>query len=230
MRRVLVIAFDLAGIGVESERRVRVEVVAGPVVRDPWPWIACAPVSRVCCRVIDPGNPGRSAASFVGLSFPGLPTRFLRSGHSVRLPESFSGERVECTYRAPNTNLAAGVAEDDFAVHRKRRQGRVTTRFVVIDWNSPNFLARSGVKSNERTIGRRHVDVVTVQSDPTVSRMELEQAVRVLSCVPPKLGAGLGVKSYDVILRRRYEHAPVIDDRRRFVSANQVSAHRPGQR
>src|SRR4029077_160459 len=35
MRRVLVIALDLAGVGVESERRVRVEVVAGPVVSDP---------------------------------------------------------------------------------------------------------------------------------------------------------------------------------------------------
>jgi len=42
MRRVLVIAFDLARIGVESERRVRIEVVSGPVVRNPWPWIAGA--------------------------------------------------------------------------------------------------------------------------------------------------------------------------------------------
>src|SRR6266853_789576 len=107
MRRVLVIALDLAGVGVESERRVRVEVVAGP------------------------------------------------------------------------------VAGDDFAAHRKRRQGRVTTRFIVIDWNSPNLLARSGVKSNERTVGRRHVDVVTVQRDPTVGWMELEQAIRVLPCVAP---------------------------------------------
>src|SRR5712692_5351256 len=124
MRRVLVIAFDLAGIGVESERRVRVEVVAGPVVRDPWPWIACAPVGRGCCGVIDPGNPGRSAASFVGLSFPGLPTRFVWPRHSVRLPESSSGEGVECIHRTPNTKLATRVAEDNFAAHRKRSQGR----------------------------------------------------------------------------------------------------------
>src|SRR5229473_3105804 len=114
MRRVLVIALDLAGIGVESERRVRVEVVAGPVVGDPGARIPRTPVSRVCCGVIDPGNPGRSAASFVGLSFPGLPTRFVWPGHSVRLPESSSGEGVECIHRTPNTKLAARVAEDDF--------------------------------------------------------------------------------------------------------------------
>src|SRR5258708_5680595 len=120
MRRVLVIALDLAGVGVESERRVRVEVGAGPV-----------------------------------------------------------------------------VSEGAF----------------------PYLLARRGVESYEGAIGRRHVDVVTIQSNPTVCWMELEQAVRVLPCVPPQLGAGLGVKSYDVILRRRYEHTPVIDDRRRFMSA-----------
>src|SRR5712664_3563024 len=219
MRRVLVIAFDLAGIGVESERRVRVEVVAGPVVGDPGARIPRTPVSRVCCGVIDPGNPGRSAAPFVGLSCPGVATRLVCRRHGISFPDALSSERVKRAYGAPNAELATRVAGDDFAAHRKRRQGRVTTRFIVIDWNSPNLLARSGVKSNERTIGRRHVDVVTIQSDPTVCWMELEQAVRVLPFVPPKLGAGLGVKSYDVILRRRYEHAPVIDDRCRFVSA-----------
>src|SRR6266446_9502734 len=95
MRRVLVIAFDLAGIGVESERRVRVEVVTGPLVRDPWPWIPGAPVSRVRCRVIDPGNPGRSTAPFVGLSFPGFATRLVWPRHGVGFPEPFSDEHVE---------------------------------------------------------------------------------------------------------------------------------------
>src|SRR5260221_14744951 len=109
MRRVLVIALDLAGIGVESERRVRVEVVAGPVVGDPGARIPRTPVSRVCCGVIDPGNPGRSAASFVGLSFPGLPTRFVWPGHSVRLPDALSGERVKRAYGAPNAELATRV-------------------------------------------------------------------------------------------------------------------------
>jgi hypothetical protein len=49
--------------------------------------------------------------------------------------------------------------------------------------------------------------------------MELDQAVRVLPDIPPQLGSGLGVQRDDVVLRRRYEHTPVIDDRRRFVSA-----------
>src|SRR5712671_6847173 len=219
MRRVLVIALDLAGVGVESKRRVRVEVVAGPVVGDPGARIPRTPVGRVRGRIIDPGNPGRSATSFVRLPFPGVATRLVCRRHGISFPDALSGERVKRAYGAPNAELATRVAEDDFAAHRKRSQGRVTTGFIVIDWNSPNLLARSGIKSNERTIGRRHVDVVTIQSDPTVCWMELEQAVRVLPCVPPQLGAGLGVKSYDVVLRRRYEHTPVIDDRRRFVSA-----------
>src|SRR5713101_1285236 len=222
MRRVLVIAFDLAGIGVESERRVRVEVVAGPVVRDPWPWIPGAPVSRVCCGVIDPGNPGRSAAPFVGLSCPGVATRLVCRRHGISFPDALSSERVKRAYGAPNAELATRVAGDDFAAHRKRRQGRVTTRFIVIDWNSPNLLSRTGVKSNERTIGRRHVDVVTIQSDPTVCWMELEQAVRVLPGVPPQLGSGLGVQRDNVVLRGRDEHSAAIDDGCRFMRTKEV--------
>src|SRR5229473_2797814 len=185
MRRVLVIALDLAGIGVESERRVRVEVVAGPVVGDPGARIPRTPVSRVCCGVIDPGNPGRSAAPFVGLPFPGVATRLVCRRHGISFPDALSGERVKRAYGAPNAELATRVAGDDFAAHRKRRQGRVATCLVVIERDVPDLLARRGVESYEGAIGRRHVDVVTIQSNPTVCWMELEQPVRVLPCVPP---------------------------------------------
>src|SRR5258708_30275875 len=136
MRRVLMIALDLAGIGVESDRGVRVEVVAGPVVGDPGARIPRTPVSRVCCGVIDPGNPGRSAAPFVRLPFPGVATRLVCRRHGISFPDALSGERVKRAYGAPNAELATRAAGDDFAAHRKRRQGRLTTRFIVIDWNT----------------------------------------------------------------------------------------------
>ena len=47
MRSVLVIALDLPGICVESKRRVRVEIVAGPIVGDPRSGIPRPPVGRV---------------------------------------------------------------------------------------------------------------------------------------------------------------------------------------
>jgi len=53
--------------------------------------------------------------------------------------------------------------------------------------------AASGVESHEGAIGRRHVDVVTVERDAAVCWMELEQAVRVLPDIPPQLGSGLGL-------------------------------------
>ncbi len=94
MRCVLVIALDLAGVGVESERRVRV-VVAGPLVSDPGARIPRTPVGRVRGRIIDPGNPSRSAASFVGFAFPGVATRLVGRRHRVGFPDALSGERVE---------------------------------------------------------------------------------------------------------------------------------------
>src|SRR6266436_4825547 len=57
VRRVLMEAFYPAVVSIKRERRVRIQIVAGPVVRDPRAWIPGAPVRRVCCRVIDPGNP-----------------------------------------------------------------------------------------------------------------------------------------------------------------------------
>ena len=47
VRSVLVIALELAGVSVESKRRVRVEIVAGPVVGDLRPRIPRTPVARV---------------------------------------------------------------------------------------------------------------------------------------------------------------------------------------
>src|SRR6266446_7040669 len=98
MRRVLVIALDLAGVGVESERRVRVEVVAGPVVSDPGARIPRTPVGRVRGRIIDPGNPGRSTPSLIGLALPAFPARFVGRRDRVGFPDPLSGERVEGTH------------------------------------------------------------------------------------------------------------------------------------
>src|SRR5258708_19722640 len=99
MRRVLVIALDLAGVGVESECRVRVEVVAGPVVGDPGAGIPRTPVGRVRGRFIDPGNPGRSAASFVGLAFPGVPTRPVLRRPPLSFPDALSSKPLNLPYR-----------------------------------------------------------------------------------------------------------------------------------
>src|SRR5258708_36484359 len=96
MRRVLVIALDLAGICIKRERRVGIEVVAGPLVRDPGPWIYRAPINRVRYEVIDPRNPSRSSSSLVGLSFPGVHTRLARLAHCARFPLYLYCLRIAC--------------------------------------------------------------------------------------------------------------------------------------
>src|SRR6266404_8344923 len=106
MRRVLMIALDLAGVGVESERRVRVEVVAGPVVGNPWARVPRTPVGRVRGRIVDPGNPGRPAASFISLAFPSVASRLVWRRHRIGFPDAFSGERIERAYGTTNAEFA----------------------------------------------------------------------------------------------------------------------------
>src|SRR6202008_2085670 len=100
MGRVLMVAFDLAGVGVERERRVCVEIVARPVVTHPRPRVARSPVGRVRGRIIDSGDPGRPAATLVGLTFPTVPARLVGRGHCVGLPDALSGFCIEGTPRS----------------------------------------------------------------------------------------------------------------------------------
>src|SRR4029077_13059598 len=132
MGRVLMVALHLAGIGIERDRRVRVKIVARPFVANPWSRIPGAPVSRVCRGIIDPGEPGRSPTAFIRISFPCIPTRFVRSRYRVGFPDTLSGRRIERSYGAPNAHLPTGVSDNDFAAHRERRQSRITARLVVI--------------------------------------------------------------------------------------------------
>src|SRR5258708_28966998 len=69
---VLVIALDLSGIRVESERRVCVQIVSGPIIADPRPWIPCPPIQRVRGGIIGPRDPGRTAAPLVETGLPGV--------------------------------------------------------------------------------------------------------------------------------------------------------------
>src|SRR5258708_34676293 len=102
----LVIVLGLGGSGGEGERGVRVEVVAGPVVGDPGARVPRTPVGRVRGRLIDPGNPGRSAASFVGLAFPSVATRLVGRRHGIWFPDSLSGDGVKRAYGARKAVLA----------------------------------------------------------------------------------------------------------------------------
>src|SRR5229473_577158 len=229
VRRVLMIALQLAGLDVERQRRVRVQVVAGTIVSNPRRRISSAPVSDVQCGIEDPGDPDGATSALVRIALPGVPAWLMRCGHRVGAPESLAALGVEGAQRAPDAKFPTGVADEDLASRSQRRQRCVAAGLVVIDLNRPGFPARGGIQRHESAIRGGHVNAIAVQSDPPIGRMQLKEALGIFLHIPPKLTAGLGIECDHVIAGRGDKHPPVVYDRRRFVGLDQIRIERPGE-
>src|SRR6266852_2375427 len=72
VRRVLVIALQLAGLDVDRQRRVRVQVVVGTIVSNPRRRISGAPVGDDQCGIEDAGDPDGATSALVRIALPGV--------------------------------------------------------------------------------------------------------------------------------------------------------------
>ena len=80
VRRELVVPLERAGVGVERDDRVGVEVVAVAIVAvEIGAGIAGAPVDQVERRIVGAGDPGGAAAALPRVAFPGLAALLARA-------------------------------------------------------------------------------------------------------------------------------------------------------
>src|SRR6202030_905001 len=96
--RVLEVPDELAGIDVERDRRIGVEVVARSRLRIHLRyWIAGAPDGQPGRRIVGTGLPDAATAGLpsVVLVLPGLAARLARLGHHVPAPKLVAGLGVE---------------------------------------------------------------------------------------------------------------------------------------
>src|ERR1700742_1391977 len=107
------VALDLAGIHVEGQRGVGVEVVARTVVRDPRRRIPGAPVRDVLCGIQHAGDPDRATTAFVSVALPRFAAGLVRRWNGIRAPQTFSALGVERAHRTADTELTARVADED---------------------------------------------------------------------------------------------------------------------
>ena len=93
--RELVVPLQLAGVGVERDDRVGIEVVAGPLIGIPvGPRIADAPVGQVQRRIVRTGDPDRAAAVLPRVALPGFVPGSPGAGNRVEPPELLAGLRA----------------------------------------------------------------------------------------------------------------------------------------
>src|SRR5206468_1454815 len=116
VRGVLEVPLHLAGRGVERDRAVGEQIVAGAVggivARG---GIARAPIGQVGLRIVGAGDVERAAAGLPGvdLVLPGLAARLARRRHREGLPLRVAGLRVDRREPVADAVVAARGADDD---------------------------------------------------------------------------------------------------------------------
>src|SRR5712691_12759772 len=116
---------ELAGLDVERNRRIGVEIVAGPRLRVvDRNRIAGAPDRELRCRVVGAGLPEATAAGLpgIGLVLPAFAARIARLRHHVPAPELVAGLGVERGEPAARLRVARAVSDQNLALGGDRRR------------------------------------------------------------------------------------------------------------
>ena len=109
VRRELEVPFELAGIGVERDHAIAIEVVAGAMVAIPiGTGIADAPVGEIEIGIVGARDPDGGAAGLPGIAGPGFVAGFARAGDGVEAPGFLAGRGVVGGDETADAVLAAG--------------------------------------------------------------------------------------------------------------------------
>src|SRR5215831_5340195 len=123
---VLMVALDLPGRGVESNRRGSEEIVTRALIAHPWPAIAGPPEGEVSLRVVGAGDPHRPAAGLPLISLgPSLAAGLTGSWHRKGFPQGLAGLGIERGDEPANAELSTRDADHHVAVGDERRQCHV---------------------------------------------------------------------------------------------------------
>ena len=227
---VLVKGLDLAGIGIESQHRAGIEVVARMGRTGPGRGVADAPIDRLGVLIVVAGHPGRASAGFPVVALPGVVARLAFAGNGEGPPQFLAVVGIERDDIAADAELAAGATDDDLSVDDQRHQGQILALLVVLHLGVPEDLAGLGVERHDMVIRCREIELVLPQADAAAGRMQLEEIVGKLALVAPILVAGFRVQRDDLPHRRRDEHDAIIYDRRRLVAFDDAGGEGPDRR
>ena len=216
VRRELVVPLQRAGVGIQRDDRIGIQVGALPRIRIPVrAGIAGAEVQEIQLGVVRAGHPDRSSAVLPGVAvrWPCEVARFTRSRHGVEPPDLFSALRVERGDETADPVLAAGRADDDLVVDDERRNGQRVAELRFRQRDVPDRLADLRVDRDEMPVDRTHEqriaeDRQTAIDAPTAHSRERRQARR----VHPEHAPRRGVERDDVVRRKHGVHDAVDDE------------------
>ena len=250
MGDVLEVADIFAGIEIDRDERLRVEIVAGPdravevrrrvadhevdalgleIDRRVLPHAAAERLVRIA---------GLGELRLLGLDIAmqvfargvlGRPHADGVLGGGVEIPDELAGLGVIGSDEAADTVFATIRADQDFAVDGGRRHRLAIAERGIGDLGLPHDAARLGVQRDELGIERSQIDLVVIDGHAAVVRAAAIGRDRTHGVlVVPIFLARLGVERIDMVERRRDIHDPVDDDRRRLLGLLHLRLEDPG--
>ena len=232
VRGELVVPLEHAGVGVERDHRVGVEVVALAVLAvEVRAGVAGAPVDQVQRRVERAGHPRGAAAALPRVAFPALAALLARAGHHPEAPGALAGGGVEGVDEAADAVLGAGDADHDLVLDDERRRGGAVAFLVVVDHRVPHHRAGLHVEGQQVRVERVHVEAVAEHGEAAVDAAAADvHALGQVADVAPDLAPGAGVDRPRRVVRPGDVHHAVEDDRRRLELAELRGLERPLRR
>ena len=184
VRRELVIPFQLAGVGVERDHAIAIEVVAeADVAIGVRRRIADAPEGEVGVGVVSADVPDGRAAGLPRIARPGFMARLARPGDGVEAPGFLAGLRVECRDVAADGAVAARRADDHFVLDDQRRvRDGVAVGRRVADGGVPEDLPVLGVDREQVRVERSHEKRVAEDGESAIDASAAERALRAPAC------------------------------------------------
>ena len=226
VRQLLMVEFELAGIGIERDDRCRVEIVARPrsallpvrarpVVERRR--VGGAPPHRIGFRVIGSGHPAAAAAGPPGVAAPGRHGLF-GTGDREELPFLLSGLAVHAEDRSATGPFAALGANDHHVLDHQRRAGEADRHLLGIQQlGVPHLLAGLQIERDQAPIDRADIEIAVSDGDAAVvGRVRLlgDQFLVELRRVGPDCLAGRAVQRVDTAVGARIVQHAVKGQRR----------------
>ena len=237
VRNILVVPFVGAGIEVDCDDRVGIEVVTGTFraiqIRR---GIADDEERGFRFQINRRRHPHATAEGFVEVAaifcegfffrcyvalhvtvrcvvrIPNAFVTFFRN--RVERPPQFTVIGVISFDEATDAVLAAVGADQHFTVDRNRRHGFGITEFGIGDFGFPKELSGFRVERNQLGIQRAHEQLAVQRSDASVVRTAAECRDRAhFMFVMPELFAGNRVNCVDMVIGCRQEHYAIDDQR-----------------
>ena len=159
MRGKLEVPLQLAGVRIQCEHTIAVQVISAAlvavVIRA---GVAGPPEGQIRFRVIGSRHPNAGAAVHPRIPSPGFVARLAFSWNRIKAPDFLAGGRIECRDEAPNTKLGARHAGNHFVFNDQRRVRHRVTLSCFGDFVIPQQFPIASIYGHDMRVDRHHVE------------------------------------------------------------------------